>query len=178
MRSRQIIRNFLAPTVIAAAVAAGCVTSGDGETNTSEVTDPESVGEENVPASKSTNIAAGPIEDIDLKEVVYQGIEKQLAATENEQTRVEIGDFESFKFNIVRMSRAGEDVTSIASEQPDRLAVEAAGWYKRSAKTGDEPSENCFSFESTIHLNADADTWVYDDKEQLTFSRENSEDCF
>jgi hypothetical protein len=178
MRSRQIIWTILGPTIFAAALAAGCVTSGDGETTGSEVTDPESVGEENVPVTKSTAIGSGPIEDIDLKEVVYQGVEKQLVGTENELTRVEIGDFESFKFNIVRMSRAGEDVTNISSEQPDRLVVEASGWYKRSGKTGDAPSENCFSFESTVHLNADADSWVYDDKEPLTFSRENSEDCF
>lgn len=178
MRSRLLICTVFGTAVLSAGLTAGCVTSGSSDPASADVTDPESVGEENVPVNKTTSIAPGPIDDIDLKEVAYQGVEKQLLASETEQTRVEIGDFESFKFTIVKMSRAGEDITNISSEQPDRLTVETTGWYKRAAKDGDEPSENCFSFESTVHLNAEGDAWVYDDKEPLTFTRENSEDCF
>lgn len=160
--------------------AAGCVTTAakDDAANSTEAADPELGGEDNVPAPKITKLGPGLIEDIDLKELVYQGVEKQLVATENEETSVEIGDFESFKFSVTKMTKGGEDVTSVPTEQPDRLFVELTGWYKRTAKTGDEPVENCFSFESIVALTGDSDSWVYDDKEVLKFNRESSEDCY
>lgn len=157
----------------------GCVTGQDSSAN-SETEVPELLGEDNVPVQKTPSLKEGPLEDIDLKEIAYQGIEKQLSAYDTEKVRVEIGDFESFKFTIVHMSRAGEDITNIATEQPDRLTVATSGWYKRAERTAADGSigEKCFSFETTVHLSSEGEMWIYDDREPLKFSRENTEDCF
>ena len=162
-------------------LATGCVTSSNSVSDDltgNENGDPTLEGDDNVPAAKDNRLAPGPIEDVDMKELVYQGVEKQLSASDTEQSKVEIGDFESYKFAIIKMTKSSEDVTSLASESPDRLIVEVSGWYKRSAKSDDETDDKCFSFEANVHLNEDGDNWTYDDKDPLTFNRENSEDCY
>lgn len=179
MRMQVISGIRILPLMLFAAWTTACVTSGkEGASDAAETGDPALEGDDNVPTPRNTTLPPGVIDDIDLKELVYQGAEKQLAANDDDQTRVEIGDFESFKFSITKMTKSGEDVTNLQSEQPDRLIVEMHGWYKRTGKAGEEPSENCFSFESTVSLVAEADSWTYDDKDPLKFNRESSEDCY
>lgn len=182
MRCSVVRSAFTASLLLSNVSLTACVTGGSHSTSSDSAADASESGdgEANVPTPKQDAVAPGPVTDVDLKEIIYQGAEKQLLASETETERVEIGDFESFKFTITKLMHNGEDVTNLSNEPSDRMAVELSGWYKRSPKSDEEDGNNdqCFSFDATAHLNADGDSWSYDDNEPLSFVRQNSEDCY
>ncbi len=181
MRSRLANSASFCSLLLALIAHTACVTTNTSEPETvptaSDVEDPATVGEDNVPVAKSNALALGPIDDVDIKEVIYQGMEKQMLATENETTKVEIGDFESFKFSIIKMNNTTADTEDIPSQEADKITVEVTGWYKKGT-IGDDATDRCFSFDSQVNLSAENEMWVYEDKAPLKFMRENTEDCY
>jgi hypothetical protein len=181
MRSRLACVLPLCTLLLSIGFNAACVTTSADDPETvptaSDVEDPASVGEDNVPVAKPNTLALGPIEDIDIKEVIYQGLEKQMLASETETTKVEIGDFESFKFSIIKMNNTAANTEEIPSQSADEITVEVTGWYKKGT-VGDEASDKCFSFDSQVNLSNQNEIWIYDEKAPLKFTRENTEDCY
>jgi len=181
MRSRLACSVPFYSVLLILSANIACVTTSSNETESvptaSDVEDPTTAGEDNVPVAKSNTLALGPIDDVDVKEVIYQGLEKQMLETETETTKVEIGDFESFKFSIVKMNTDTADTDGIPSQEPEIITVEVTGWYKRGT-IGDEASDKCFSFETQVDLISETEIWTYDDKAPLKFTRENTEDCY
>jgi len=181
MRSRLASTISTCTLLISLSAVTACVTTGASESEiiptTSDIDDPTTVGEDNVPVTKSNTLTLGPIEDVDLKEIIYQGLEKQMLASETETTKVEIGDFESFKFSIVKMNNTSDEVGDIPSQEPEKISVEVTGWYKKGT-IGDDATDKCFSFYSQIELNSKNEMWIYDERAPLKFTRENTEDCY
>jgi len=167
--------------LFALVVNTACVTPGASESEivptASDVDDPATVGEDNVPVAKPNTLALGPIEDVDIKEVIYLGLEKQMLATETETTKVEIGDFESFKFSIVKMDNTPANTEDIPSPEAEKITVEVNGWYKKGT-IGDDASDKCFSFDSQVNLTSQNEMWIYNENDPLKFTRENTEDCY
>jgi hypothetical protein len=181
MRSRLACSVPLCSLLLMLLANTACVTTNAEETESvptaTDVEDPATVGEDNVPVAKPNTLALGPIEDVDIKEVIYQGLEKQLLATETETTKVEIGDFESFKFSIIKMNNVTADTDGIPSQEADKITVEVTGWYKKGT-IGDDATDKCLSFDSQMNLTSENEMWIYDDKAPLKFTRENTEDCY
>ncbi len=181
MRSRLACSVPLCSLLLMLLANTACVTSSSAEPDSvptiTDVEDPATVGEDNVPVAKPNTLALGPIDDIDIKEVIYQGLEKQLLATETETTKVEIGDFESFKFSVIKINKTTTDTEVIPSQEADKITAEVTGWYKRGT-IGDDATDKCFSFDSQVNLNSENEMWIYDDKAPLNITRENTEDCY
>lgn len=181
MRSRLACSVPLSFLLLMLFANTACVTTNSTETESvptaTDVEDPATVGEDNVPVAKPNTLALGPIEDVDINEVIYQGLEKQLLAKETETTKIEIGDFESFKFSIIKMNNITTDTADIPSQEADKITVEVTGWYKKGT-IGDDATDKCLSFDSQINLSLENEMWTYDDKTALAFTRETAEDCY
>jgi hypothetical protein len=126
--------------------------------------------------------ALGTLDDDDLRQVVYHGLEIRLAKGDgdgNDQAAAtEIGDVDTFKFTIIKLVRGPDDISGITAEVPDGMDVQVTGWFKRTAADGDaKPS--CTSFDATVAIvKRVSGDWTVASGKQPAFGREDSEDCY
>lgn len=153
----------------------GCKTAGRGDSASS----PQGVELVNDDA-----LALGPVRDPRLKELFYQAVEGTLAAkdskAEGEELSTELGDPDSFRFTVIRLTRAGGDVSADPDGKPDGMDVEISGWYKRTKPLRLERRtiDICGSFDVRIAAVKFEGLWQLRDKIPLSLGREDVEDCY
>lgn len=130
-------------------------------------------------------LSLGPVTDSRLKALFYQAIEgtmvaRDTQAPESKDVSTELGDVDSFRFTIMRLTKGEEDVTGDPRERPDGMDVEVTGWYKRTLPHGDgrRPAESCASFDTRILAVKVEGLWQLKGKIPLTIGREDPEDCY
>lgn len=168
-------------------IGSGCVTA-----NSPDAT-PESApaaSESAAPSGTSVEgsdqaFELGPLIDEDLRRKIYEAVETQLSGTKGAggsgEEQTEIGDFEAFHFNIVKLMHGSDDVSGDPRARPDSMEVEVVGWLKRRlvASSGD-PKDECASFDGQITLEMGAEgAWaVRASAAPLTLGRQDQEDCY
>jgi hypothetical protein len=199
-----------APALFAATFAAstGCVTDGapsaqsspseavssDGDGSATDGTaEAGAAGEDGTTeasAAKATPVAPGeryelgPIESDDLKKAIYEGMEARLAhgdATSNgAEAATEIGDYEAFKFTIVKLTRGKDDVSGDPTTAPDGMDVEVTGWLRRTADAGTGEKAECVSFDAQVVMQHDpsGSGWTMAKDQDVSFGRQDQEDCY
>jgi len=126
----------------------------------------------------------GPVTDSRLKALFYQAIEGTMvvrdAHSEAKDASTELGDVDSFRFTIMRLTKSDEDVTGDPRERPDGMDVEVTGWYKQTLPRGEgqRAIENCASFDTRILAVKVEGLWQLKGKIPLTIGREDPEDCY
>lgn len=126
----------------------------------------------------------GPVTDSRLKALFYQAIEGTMVARdakpEAKDTSTELGDVDSFRFTIMRLTKGDEDVTGDPREKPDGMDVEVTGWYKKTLPRGEDQrtTENCASFDTRILAVKVEGLWQLKGKIPLAIGREDPEDCY
>lgn len=124
----------------------------------------------------------GPIEDEDLKQTIYKGMDarlgKTLAVGQDAEETTEIGDYESFRFAIVKLTRGNDDVSGEPGAAADGMDVEVSGWYKRTVDGDGETRAGCTSFDARLTVLKREGRWTVSDEHPMTFGREDPEDCY
>ena len=130
------------------------------------------------------SLALGPVRDPRLKELFYQAVEGTLAAkdstAEGEEVSTELGELDSFRFTVIRLTQAGGDVSGDVDGKPDGMDVEISGWYKRTQSLRPErrTADTCGSFDVRIAAVKLEGLWQLRDKIPLSLGREDVEDCY
>lgn len=124
----------------------------------------------------------GPITDEDLRQVIYQGLEARIGKSqpigEGAEELTEIGDYDSFRFAIVKLTHGHDDVSTDQSVSPDGMDVEVTGWFKRTVTGDSDGKPTCTSFDARITLLKKSGDWLFSDEHPVTFGREDPEDCY
>lgn len=141
-------------------------------------------GLQGVELKDESSLVLGPLVDDRLKLLFYQALEGTLRAqdgsTEDQVVSTELGDLDTFRFTLMRLTKADEDISGDPRERPDGLDVEVTGWYKRMrvSREGGRPQENCVSFDTHIAVGKVGNSWQLKDKIPLSLGREDAEDCY
>lgn len=139
---------------------------------------------EGVTAADDGGPNLGRLGDQSLKNLIYSGVEASLGAreggAEQDQGNVAIGDMDSFKFTVLRLTKGGIDISGDTSQKADGMDVEVTGWYKRTLSRRDDQhaSESCASFDLRVGMRRQDEKWLIKDKIPLKFGREDLEDCY
>jgi len=129
-------------------------------------------------------LTLGPVSDNRLKALFYQAIEGTMVArdaqSDAKDVSTELGDVDSFRFTIMRLTKGDEDVTGDPRERPDGMDVEVTGWYKRTQPQGEgrRLAESCASFDTRILAVKVEGLWQLKGKIPLIIGREDPEDCY
>lgn len=129
-------------------------------------------------------LALGPVTDSRLKALFYQAAEATMAfrdaQSETKDVSTELGDVDSFRFTVMRLTKGEEDVTGDPREKPDGMEVEVTGWYKqtRPQRDGRGSAESCGSFDTRLWAVKVEGLWQLKGKVPLVIGREDSEDCY
>jgi hypothetical protein len=174
------------PSAVAAA-------SSDGEKPVTEADDTGNEAGESAETAATSPAAVppgerlelGPVENEDLKHEIYEAMEKRLAhgdATSNgAEAATEIGDYDAFKFTIVKLTRGKDDVSGDPTTPPDGMDVEVTGWLRRTLAdngSGAEKSE-CVSFDAQIAMHHEGEAgWAIAKDQDVAFGRQDQEDCY
>ena len=129
-------------------------------------------------------VGIGPLGDSDIQEAIYKGIEAKVAGSrkrgQGNEVETELGDLESFKFTVVKLTKGADDVSGSGSAllgaQADGMDVQVTGWYKRTVSAAPAPS--CASFDLLVTISRQGGVWHLKGETPLSFQREDSEDCF
>jgi hypothetical protein len=129
-------------------------------------------------------LTLGPVTDGRLKALFYQAAEATIAyrdaQSEVKDVSTELGDMDSFRFTLMRLTKGEDDVTGDPREKPDGMEVEVTGWYKqtRPQGAGRGAAESCGSFDTRILAVKVEGLWQLRGKIPLTIGREDPEDCY
>lgn len=158
------------------ATTSGCTTGG-----TEPAADELKVAQ-GTPAQSVGRLELGPMEDEDLRQIVYKGLSARLAKTlavgEDAQESTEIGDYESFRFTIIKLTRGNDDVSGDPRATADGMDVETSGWFKRTVNDSGDSKTGCTSFDAVVTLLKIQGDWSVSDENPVTFGREDAEDCY
>jgi hypothetical protein len=102
------------------------------------------------------------------------------AQSEVKDVSTELGDVDSFRFTLMRLTKGDEDVTGDPREKPDGMEVEVTGWYKQTQPKveGRGTVESCGSFDTRIWAVKVEGLWQLKGKVPLAIGREDPEDCY
>jgi hypothetical protein len=126
-------------------------------------------------------LALGPLQDEDARHVFWSALDKRLSRTQKAgdgDVTIELGDYESFFFTVVKVQHAGDDVSSDTPQPADAVSVEVTGWYKKSGKQGGQTKDNCFSFDVTLPAALQGGKWQVPEAAKAELAREDAEDCY
>ena len=131
-------------------------------------------------------LTPGPVADGRLKQFFYGALEAYLANRQGtgdssiSSGRLEMGDLDTFRMTILRLSHGTVDVSTDPAETVDGMDVEVTGWYKRLPEKDSEghTKTRCFSFDIPLHAAKKDKTWTLTKDPPMVFSREDEEDCF
>ena len=129
-------------------------------------------------------VALGRLQNDDLRDLIHSALEERISkdgpASETAEEKIELGDVESFQFTVVKLSRGPDDISGDPAETPDGLEVEVNGWYKRtlSQKDAGEPEISCVSFDTYARVTKHGKRWSVPKDYQVSFNREDNEDCY
>lgn len=156
---------------------AGCTGGSGGDANETQLQ-----VDERAAARPEGALELGPIEDEDLRQVIYQGLgarlDKTLATGSASEETTEIGDYESFRFTILKLTRGTDDVSGDPSATPDGMNVEVSGWYRRTVSGEEDGKPQCTSFDAQLTMTRTQGAWAVSNEHPLTFGREDPEDCY
>lgn len=137
-----------------------------------------------VSLAEEDTLTLGPLTDSRLKDLFYQAAEATMASrdaqSEERGVVTELGDVDSFRFTLMRLTKGQEDVTGDPREKPDGMEVEVTGWYKQTRPEGEGrgTAESCGSFDTRIWAVKVEGLWQLKDKVPLAIGREDPEDCY
>ncbi len=164
-------------------IFSGCQTSGTpAEGDAADVLASEQKPTAIAAKSEGGRLAVGPLHDEDLRRLVYQGLEKHMSKTqslgEGGEEKTALGDFDSFKFNVLRLTKGGAELTG--SETADAADVEVTGWYKVTIASSDasDADPSCTSFDARMQLVQKGGDWQVEGNEGPVMGRQDAEDCF
>jgi hypothetical protein len=164
----------------AAALLAGALATTRCVTGASAV--PADAAAAPAPAPAPSAQGVGPLLDDTLAGLIYDSIGASLEVDREQadggEQRTDIGDFDAFRFRVVRLTRGSEDVSATPQLGYDGLEIQVSGWYKRTTMgphAGDQT--RCMSFDALVRLAREGDTWALEHDAPLTITREDPEDC-
>jgi hypothetical protein len=176
-----MLHRFAAAACVAAFALslAACTTTGGNDTSASE--DARGVEGDASPRPAGA-LELGAVEDESLRELIYKGLDERLSRTltvgEGAEEVTEIGDYDSFRFTIVKLTRGADDVSGDPRAVPDGMDVEVSGWYKRTLKGDGDGKPQCTSFDAQLTVLKTQGEWRVSDEHPVTFGREDAEDCY
>jgi hypothetical protein len=153
-----------------------------GKTETAGASDPSAAPP--APATpQGPPITLGALESEDMRHTLWKAFEQRLTKTQtvsdNAEEATELGDYDSFKFTVVKTMSGKDDISGDTSQAPDAVDVEVTGWYKRTLnQSGQDAVSSCFSFDAVAPLKLRGADWIVPDDYQVVFGREDQEDCY
>lgn len=156
--------TILCAAIVSLRLASGCMATHETDAS-SAVKDAPDPDEQN-----SARLGLGPLTADDVRSVIHKGLAQKLAPAE-------IGDLESFKMSVIKLSKGADDVSGDPTEQPDGLEVQVTGWYKR-AGGGEDAKAQCLSFDALVMVKKTTGDWAFPDPATVTLAREDQEDCY
>lgn len=175
MTSKVSVRRFRPWALAVFAVLGACTSPGTGDAGGGET-------EISATTADQGRLELGPITDEDLRQVIYQGLDARLSKAqpvgESAEELTEVGDYDSFRFAIVKLTHGHDDVSSDLTVTPDGMDVEVTGWFKRTVTGDAETKPTCTSFDARITLLKKDGEWHFSDDHPVTFGREDPEDCY
>lgn len=166
------------------------------------------VGDDAAPTTPANAVALGPIEDEALRDLVYKALQSNMNSSqpiaEGAEEITELGDADTFKFAVVKISTSGSDAAAAATassgatesgQGPLRavpgqavagldakgdgdMEVQVTGWFKRSVVGNVDTSPTCKGFDAVVALERSSGTWKVKNAPMRPLEREDNEDCF